>query len=201
MLAASSRMVSGAASSQSSGFRASGSGISAASTQSAGLESVGSSISRGGRMGGVKSVGEASDPSRSTVPSIFTAKVSSGRITSVYTWLSESPRGRGGSARCRSSTTPVTGLRQRMMRCTLSVLPQRSGPNMMRYGVCGSVAAASSRSDVAFSSLTYAPPQVRPSCKRTSYWNTNGLSSLPATGAEKGAVTAYRLAGCARSRP
>ena len=129
MVASSSGMARGADSSHSAGFSAAASTMSARSTQSAGLESVTSSISAAGMMGGSMSLYR--DPEASSFPSMLMEKVASGRMTRVYRCDNLSALVTGGCARWCSLQLVVTGLRHRTIKCTLSVPPHLSGPNIM----------------------------------------------------------------------
>mmetsp|Transcript_11573 Transcript_11573/g.23568 ORF Transcript_11573/g.23568 Transcript_11573/m.23568 type:complete len:231 (-) Transcript_11573:412-1104(-) len=135
-LAAGSTIRGGASSSQSSGFFAAGSSILGESTQSSGLESVGSSMIFSGFMAGLKSLLERSEAVLTCLLSTSSLTLLSVPTIAVYRWVKPSPTsGEGGLMRCFSSHSPDRGLRWRRIKCTLLVLPQWSGPNMMVYGV------------------------------------------------------------------
>ena len=126
----------GATSSQSSGFFASGSSILGVSTQSSGLASAGSSMTFSGLTAGLKSVLERSEAVLTCLLSTSSWTLLSVPTIAVYRWVFPSATsGDGGLIRCFSSHSPESGLRWRRMKCTLFVLPQWSGPNIMVYGV------------------------------------------------------------------
>mmetsp|Transcript_19305 Transcript_19305/g.62963 ORF Transcript_19305/g.62963 Transcript_19305/m.62963 type:complete len:209 (-) Transcript_19305:406-1032(-) len=126
----------GASLSQLSGLTASGSTILGASTQSAGLMSSGSSTSFGGLIASRKSVSDSRSAVFFSSPSTRMRTLLSGLKMAVYrcgfrSWTG----GMKGDVMWHSFHVPSVGLLWRRMKCSLWLEPQRSGPNMMVYGV------------------------------------------------------------------
>lgn len=106
------------------------------STHSSGLASLASSMTFSGLTAGLKSVFERSEAVLTCLLSTSSLTLLSVPTMAVYRWVCPSlTSGEGGPTRCFSSHSPESGLRWRRMKCTLFVLPQTSGPNMMVYGV------------------------------------------------------------------
>mmetsp|Transcript_4855 Transcript_4855/g.11662 ORF Transcript_4855/g.11662 Transcript_4855/m.11662 type:complete len:241 (-) Transcript_4855:379-1101(-) len=166
LTASSSGMNLGASSSQSSGLVASGSSIISSSIQSEGFLSVGSSICLGGLTGGSKL--SSSEPVDLVSPSMRTSNELSSRITSVYTCVFLSFGTWGAFFRCFSSNSPVLGLLWRKMKCTLSVAPHLSGPNMMVYGL-SSLNLFAEKPSTLDNNLMYPPSHPNLFSARSSY--------------------------------